>query len=89
MIISKVERVWTLVVAVLMLVAACAYTIAVSDVVSEQLTVWDICWIYSPAVFLSIYGILLILCYKQRGLKWKQGYKVDVSGYQGNKYPWL
>lgn len=86
MIISKVERVWTLIIAVLMLCAACAYTITVSDVISEHLTVFDICWIYSPAVTLFVYGVILIICYRQRGILVSSKF---ISSYQGSKYPWL
>lgn len=89
MIISKVERVWTIAIALVLLCAACAYTMAISDVVTPALTFMDKCWIYSPTVLLTVYGVLLLCCYRQRGVKWKQGHRVDVSGYQGDKYPWL
>lgn len=89
MIISKVERVWTIVVGVFMLIAAALYVLSVSGLGKEQLTFSDLCWIYSPAVLLTLYGVILLLCYKQRGLRWKQGYRVDISGYQGDKYPWI
>lgn len=89
MIISKVERMWTIVVAVLMLIAAALYAYSVSGLSKEQLSFADLCWIYSPTVLLGIYGVILLLCYRQRGLRWKQGYRVDISGYQGDKYPWL
>lgn len=89
MIISRIERIATVVVAVLMWCAACAYLITISDVLSEHLTFSDLCWIYSPAVFLFVYGAVLMLCYKQRGIRWDRYHRVDTNGYQGSKYPWL
>ena len=87
MIISKVERLWTIVVAVLMLGAAGAYTYAVSGLGQEHLSFSDLCWIYSPTVLLTLYGGVLLLCYKQRGINVST--RFIQSNYQGSKYPWL
>lgn len=86
MIMSKVERVAVIIVAVLMLLAAMAYAYTVQGVMSDHLTFMDLCWIYSPTILLTVYGIILLLCYKQRGIRISIARE---SSYSSSKYPWL
>lgn len=90
MIISKVERITTIIVAVLMMCAASAYLYMVETVglpaagyYWTDLTVVDLVLVTLPSVLLITYAVLLLMFYRQRGVR------VPVIGYMGNKFPWM
>ena len=84
---SKVEKLWTIIIAVFMLIAAGAYAITISTfVVWDQCSVEDILWIISPIIMLGGYAIVLLFFCDQRGVRVNY---TKESSYQGAKYPWL
>lgn len=97
MIISRIERIATIVVAILMMGAASAYLYMVETVglpsagyTWADLSIGDRILISLPTVFLMTYAVLLLIFYRKRGVRVHSTWTVqDGSDYRGQKYPWM
>ena len=97
MIISRVERIWTIIVAVLMLIASIAYLVSVHYIALpeahmswDQLSLGDTVLLCFPSTFLSIHAVLLLIFHRKRGVRVHSTWTVqDGSDYKGQKFPWM
>lgn len=97
MIISRTERIWTIIVAVLMLIASIAYLMSVhymalpeAHMSWDQLSLGDAVLLCFPSAFLSIHAVLLLIFHRKRGVHIKSTWTVqDGSNYRGQKFPWM